>query len=170
MKQLDREKFLARFENLGFNVDTILSMNPGAWYVGQFPLRTVFAGSGDTFTDFAVDVFYNPSPDVSKGHSNYFAYFSSGGKVYVTNAGHVEDLLLVVYTDKNGNYIYSRYQHDFRGFDGNYIDGGWWSKQSNGKFMMNGRLSWVSRDIPIGAIVCVKDGEFYELETKMIGV
>jgi hypothetical protein len=161
MFQMNKEKFAPRFPSLGINVDGVLAKFPTVKYVGQFPLRNK---SGE-FTDFAADVFYEPNPNLELGHSNYFSVYRTSDGVYITKADHVETLLLNVYTDTDGNFIYPRFQHDFRGFDGNHIDGGAWieSNEKPGMKEMYGRFIGDMAKCRIRQTAIVKDGEFYSI-------
>jgi len=94
----------------------------GAKYVGYFCTRK---STGD-WNDVPVDVFYQPNPDVSKGHSHYFGMLRQTGNVYITNAISITEhpMLGVIATD--GEVVISRYRHDYRrSKDGSvFIDGG----------------------------------------------
>lgn len=71
------------------------------------------------------DIFYNVEPN-PKYKNRYFALYVSGGNMYVMGADSVENLTFSAVRDKNGDYIYSRYRHDFvtgKG-EGVFIDGG----------------------------------------------
>ena len=79
-----------------------------------------------------VDVFYQPNPDTSLGHTNYFGMFiktdpytgKSTGSVYITEASSVfSDPIAGIPTD-DGEVIVSRYRHDYVEKDGRMIDGG----------------------------------------------
>lgn len=155
--QMNKEKFLKRFTNLGISVDAVIKKFPTSRYVGQFPLK---ARGGD-MTDFAADVFYEPNPDVELGHSNYFAVYRTADGAFITNASHVETLILLVYADSDGDFIYARYQHDFRPFDDNYVDGGAWLDVPGApgmKSMMGRLLGNVEPESQFSVVV--KDGEF----------
>ncbi len=158
--KLDKSKFRPYFTSTGVVVDNVSETFPGAVYVGQFPLQVKeFA----RFSDSAHDVFYVQNPDVEKGHSNYFALYVRDGKGYVTNAKHIESLMLSVYTDKECNYIYPRFQHDFRHFDEtSFCDGGAWIEDSDTKmFSMWGRCG--GDVLPSVMNVIIKDGEFFKI-------
>lgn len=159
--KLDKSKFLPYFTPTGVVVDKIPESYPGSVYVGQFPLKHIGI---DRFTDWHADVFYNPNPDTSKGHSNYFAVYVRDGKGYITDAKHVETMLLTVIEDSEGNFIYPRFQHDFRYFDGSYFcDGGWWMESTDvkGKFCMMSRIGGAV--LPKRFTVEIKDGEYYRI-------
>lgn len=165
MKKLQHNLFTKYFTSTGVDVHAVLVKYHTAKYVGQFPLRDI---RGE-FTDFHADVFYEPNPNKELGHSNYFAIYSRGDSAYITGAAHVEKLLLAVYEDKEGDLIYSRFQHDFRQFESKtgkiMIDGGWWMPiEDSDMFSMNGRTLWDGGPFPIGKSVIVRDGEFYEMQ------
>lgn len=166
MKKLDKSKFQKNFTSTGIRVNEVLLRYPNAKYVGQFPLRD----TRGEFTDFHTEVFYEPNPKVELGHSHYFAIYVRGDSVYITGAAHVEKLILSVYTDSEGDLIYSRFQHDFRSFKTEIgsvsIDGSWWVSIAEGvdHFQMMGRTLWDGGSCPMGMAVVVRDGEFYEIE------
>ena len=163
MKRLDNTKFLPHFTKLGIDVNFALQKYPEATYVGQFPLKVKSKTDDHRYTDWPADVFYVALPDVEKGHSNYFALYVQDGSAYITDAQYVEKMLLTVYTDQNGDYIYSRYGHDYRTFGDYMCDGGWWIEipEKPGFVTMRGRCGGPS--FPRSKAVIVKDGEFYEL-------
>jgi hypothetical protein len=165
MKKLDQSKFLKYFTSSVINIEVVLKHYPTAKYVGQFPLRD----NRGEFTDFHAEVFYEPNPKTELGHSNYFAVYPRDGVAYITGASHVEKLLLAVYEDKEGDLIYSRFQHDFRSFESKtgkiMIDGGWWMPVTDtGMFSMAGRTLWDGDSFPRGKSVIIREGEFYEME------
>ena len=166
MKKLTHSLFTKNFTSTGINVEVVLVKYPTAKYVGQFPLEL----RDGNFTDYHAEVFYEPNPNRELGHSNYFAIYSQMGGVYITGAEHVEKLILSVYTDSEGDLIYSRYQHDFRSFKTEIgsvsIDGGYWMPMGEYEwpFRMIGRTLWDTGPCPRGMSVVVRDGEFYEIE------
>lgn len=166
MKKLTHSLFTKNFTSTGIGVGAVLKKYNTAQYVGQFPLKT----RDGNFTDFHAEVFYEPNPNRELGHSNYFAIYSQMGGVYIIGAEHVEKLVLSVYTDSEGDLIYSRYQHDFRSFKSSTgeisIDGGYWVPiaEYEGHYQMIGRTLWDAGPCPRGLSVVVRDGEFYEIE------
>jgi hypothetical protein len=166
MKKLTRSLFTKNFTSTGVDVGAVLKKYNTAKYVGQFPLRD----TRGEFTDYHADVFYEPNPNRELGHSNYFAIYIREGSVYITGADHVEKLILSVYTDSEGDLIYSRFQHDFRSFKTEIgsvsIDGSWWVSiaEDVDHFQMMGRTLWDGGSCPMGMAVVVRDGEFYEIE------
>lgn len=176
MKKLDSSKFTPNFDFI-VDIGQVLEKYPTASYVGQFPLKLKSHTDDTSFTDWYADVFYEPNPRKDLGHGHYFAFYVREGSLFVTGAEHVEDLVLSVFTDLKGDYIYSRYQHDFRSFTAavvgdpaDYqqmsIDGGWWMKISDmpGKYGMIGRTLWDKGAFQAGKSVIVRDGNFYEIE------
>lgn len=75
-----------------------------------------------------VDVFYNPNPDVSKGHSHYFAlrYLYVKDAVYISDGSKVLELSLNGFRADSGEIVFSRHRHDYRtSQDGTVsVDGG----------------------------------------------
>jgi len=127
------------FPSVGINIHAVKEKYPDAVYVGQAPLKTKFG-----FSDSAGEIFYTATPDVSKGHSNYFGFFTRDGSVVVTDASHVESLRFSFVKQPDGRYIYARYRHDFRSFgDGCLVDGGSWieSYDEDSTYCMCGRTS-----------------------------
>ena len=54
----------------------------GATFMGAWAIKKKDGG----WFDEPVDVFYQPNPDTSKGHSHYFGIFIRTGEAYITNA------------------------------------------------------------------------------------
>jgi hypothetical protein len=73
-----------------------------------------------------VDVFYNPNPDVSKGHSHYFALRQIVGNILISNGSKVLELPLIGLRADDGEIMFSRHRHDYRtSQDGTVsVDGG----------------------------------------------
>jgi hypothetical protein len=161
-------KFQKYFTNLGIDVQKVLELDEfsGCSYVGQFPGgRRKDNGSID-FRDSAVDVFYQPNPDRSLGHTNYFSVFNHQGSVYIANAEYVTDVLLNGIIDSEGDILYARYQHDFRyTFDKKCgVDGGWWLKWEDGLWAMAARtIGSVDGSLPKWVNIRVKDGILSEV-------
>jgi hypothetical protein len=60
----------------------IIAKQYGAQYMGYWTIKR-----GLNWSDQPADVFYQPNPDVSKGHSHYFGMFRTfEGQVMITNA------------------------------------------------------------------------------------
>ena len=92
----------------------------GANYMGYWCTRNRYGG----WNESPVDVFYQPNPDTSKGHTHYFGMFMRDSSVYITEASTAfSDPISGILTD-DGEVIVSRYRHDYVS-KGNYmIDGG----------------------------------------------
>lgn len=123
----------------------------GSSYVGQFPCPI---GNGRLSEDKPMDVFYQPNPDRTKDHSNYFGLYIKFGKAYVCDASYVKDLEFTGIEGLDGYIHYSTYQHDYRQVDsGVAIDGGPCayfriigdlSRKRHSLFILDGRI--MSRD------------------------
>lgn len=74
-----------------------------------------------------VDVFYNPNPDFSKGHSHYFALRQTvDNNIFISNGSKVLELPLIGLRADDGEIVFSRHTHDYRtSQDGTVsVDGG----------------------------------------------
>ncbi len=92
----------------------------GAKYMGFWATKN----SRGYWNESPVDVFYQPNPDTSKGHTHYFGMFVRDDSVYITEAGTAfSDPISGIPTD-DGEVIVSRYRHDYVTKDGRMIDGG----------------------------------------------
>ncbi len=100
----------------------------GAKYMGYWATKN----SRGHWNESPVDVFYQPNPDTSKGHTHYFGMFIKNdpftgegtGSVYITEASSAfSDPISGIATD-DGEVIVSRYRHDYVTKDGRMIDGG----------------------------------------------
>jgi hypothetical protein len=100
----------------------------GAKYMGYWATKN----SRGYWNESPVDVFYQPNPDTSKGHTHYFGMFIKNdpftgegtGSVYITEASSAfSDPISGIPTD-DGEVIVSRYRHDYVTKDGRMIDGG----------------------------------------------
>jgi hypothetical protein len=100
----------------------------GAKYMGYWATKNSRGG----WNDSPVDVFYQPKPDTSKGHTHYFGMFietdpytgQSTGSVYITEASSAfSESITGVLTD-SGEVIVSRYRHNYVEKQGKMIDGG----------------------------------------------
>jgi hypothetical protein len=119
----------------------------GAKYMGYWCTKS----PRGHWNESPVDVFYQPNPDTSKGHTHYFGMFiktdpfSGESTPYITEASTAfVDPISGIPTD-DGEVIVSRYRHDYVEKDGRMIDGGRdYTRGSGGKFVT----------------VTVKDGEF----------
>lgn len=112
-----------------------------AKYMGYWAVRK----TSDSWTNFPVDVFYQPNPDVSKGHSHYFGLFLDTPGAMIVNAESAFSEPITGILTEDGEVIVSRYRHDYVEKDGQMIDGGRdYLRSSGGKFVN----------------ITVKDGEF----------
>lgn len=95
-----------------------------AKYVGAFCTKR----KDGTWHEMPVDVFYNPSPDTSKGHKNYFGVFYDhmNDTVVITDATSAVSEKMTGVVANDGEVIVSGYRHDYRkSRDGSvFIDGG----------------------------------------------
>ena len=92
----------------------------GAKYMGYWCTKN----TRGQWNESPVDVFYQPNPDISKGHTNYFGMFVRDASVYITEASTAfSDPISGIPTD-DGEVIVSRYRHDYVTKDGRMIDGG----------------------------------------------
>ena len=84
---------------------------------------------GQSWNEIPVDVFYQPNPDVTKGHTNYF------GMYYKSIDGEVIRTLCIINAESafsepivgaliNDEVIVSRYRHDYLSRGGIFVDGG----------------------------------------------
>lgn len=78
--------------------------------------------------EFAVDVFYRPTPHPEFGNHYFGLYrnmFAAGAQIMITNADIIEDLEFGMVEDEEGNLHYSAHRHDYKLLDnGQMIDGG----------------------------------------------
>ena len=92
----------------------------GAKYMGPW---SILQKSGWTIDP--VDVFYQPNPDVSKGHSHYFGMFRTfEGQVMITKAESAFSEPITGLLTDDGEVIVSRYRHDYVTKGPYMIDGG----------------------------------------------
>ena len=81
----------------------------GAKYMGYWAIQTKRGWS-----EIPVDVFYQPNPDRSKGHSNYFGMYSAPGiGPMITNAENAFSEPITGLLTDDGEVIVSRYRHDY---------------------------------------------------------
>jgi hypothetical protein len=105
-----------------FNAEGISKIEDkyGAKYLGFWCTKRLDGSWNET----PVDVFHQPNPDTSKGHSEYFGMFRRGEGVWITNAESAfsEPMTGVICDD--GEVLVSRYRHDYRTKCDRMIDGG----------------------------------------------
>lgn len=92
----------------------------GAVYMGHWCTKH----SAGWWNDYPVDVFYQPNPDFSKGHSHYFGMFKQKDNVYITNAESAFSQEIFGLLAEDGEVIVSRYRHDCVVKEDQMIDGG----------------------------------------------
>ena len=88
-----------------------------ATFVGDFSI--VISAKDDEnirWSDWPVAVFYQPNPDIEKGHSHYFGlYFHEGSNhIYICDASSAFREPIAGIIADNGEVVFSRYRHDFR--------------------------------------------------------
>lgn len=92
----------------------------GAVYMGYWCTKH----SAGWWNESPVDVFYQPNPDRSKGHTNYFGMFVRDGQLFITNAESAFSEPLMGVMCEDGEVLVSRYRHDCVIKDGAMVDGG----------------------------------------------
>ena len=98
----------------------IIAKQYGAQYMGYWTIKR-----GLNWSDQPVDVFYQPNPDVSKGHSHYFGMFRTfEGQVMITNAESAFSEPITGLLTDDGEVIVSRCRHDYVTKGPYMIDGG----------------------------------------------
>ena len=93
----------------------------GAKYMGYWCTKRL---NGQSWNDNPVDVFYQPNPDVEKGHKNYFGLYVQGGSLYITDATSAFSDPITGIETEDGEVIVSRYRHDYVEKGKYMIDGG----------------------------------------------
>jgi hypothetical protein len=129
----------------------IIEEKYGAKYMGFWCTQS----TPGNWNDVPVDVFYQPNPDTSKGHSEYFGMFivpnfdealpDRRPTVLITNAAtaFAEPMTGVICED--GEVLISRYRHDYR---------------TKGDRMVDGGRDYVRRSLHPTATVTVVNGNF----------
>jgi len=80
---------------------------------------------GGNWSEMPVDVFYQPNPDLSQGHSHYFGIFTVPGQgVLITDAASAFSEPITGLLTEDGEVIVSRYRHDCVQKGPYMIDGG----------------------------------------------
>ena len=93
----------------------------GAKYLGYWCTKRL---DGNSWNERPVDVFYQPNPDTSKGHSHYFGLLIQNGSLWITNAESAFSEPMTGIICEDGEVLISRYRHDYRTKDDRMIDGG----------------------------------------------
>lgn len=117
--------FTSHNENVGYHFGSkgikIIEEKYGARYMGYWCTKRL----GGNWHETPVDVFYQPNPDTSKGHTHYFGvYRDAADRVMITEASSVFSNPLVGAVCDDGEVIVSRYRHDYQETKGAMIDGG----------------------------------------------
>ncbi len=105
-----------------FNSDGIakIAEHYGAKYMGPWSILRQSGWSIDP-----VDIFYQPNPDLSKGHSHYFGMFRTfEGQAMITNAESAFSEPITGLLTDDGEVLVSRYRHDYVEKGPYMIDGG----------------------------------------------
>lgn len=92
----------------------------GAKYMGYWCTKRPAGG----WNERPVDVFYQPNPDTSKGHTHYFGLFIQEGTLYITNAASAFEEPITGIVCEDGEVIVSRFRHDYVTKGDRMIDGG----------------------------------------------
>ena len=93
----------------------------GAKYMGYWCTKRL---NGESWNDNPVDVFYQPNPDIEKGHKHYFGLFIQNGSLYITDATSAFSDPITGIETNDGEVIVSRFRHDYVEKDEYMIDGG----------------------------------------------
>lgn len=115
------------------------------------PIRYVCTSATNQFADFAVDVFYRPTPHPDFGN-HYFGLFNrytqdGQSQVMICNADSIEQLTFNM-LEVDGSYHYSQHRHDYYQVKDAAIDGG------RAYLRLGGNMSY-----PVISFT-VKDGDF----------
>ena len=149
------EKIKPYFDELIPNIESIArEIDKAAIHVAQVaPLM-----KSGKFGDFAVDVFYTPTPDKSKGHEHYFMLFVRNKKIYISSATFIEKMMFTGIYDSDDNILFPRFQHDFRYTkdEKNFVDGSWWNCESIPYHMEYYRVGGELTTAPVALII--RDG------------
>lgn len=92
----------------------------GAVFMGHWAIKT----RSGAWSETPVDVFYQPNPDVSLGHTHYFGMFVRDEKLFITEASTAFSSPIHGVLASDGEVIVSRYCHDFQQRKGVMVDGG----------------------------------------------
>ena len=79
-----------------------------------------------SWNDMPVDVFYQPYPDLVRGHSHYFGMYRDTytDETMITDAKSAFSVPMVGLLTEDGEVIVSRYRHEYVAKGDNFIDGG----------------------------------------------
>lgn len=109
-------------EGYNFNAEQIklIEASYSAKYMGYWCTKR----KDGSWNERPVDVFYQPNPDIEKGHSHYFGMFVQNEAVYITDAQSAFSEPVTGAICEDGEVIVSRYRHDYIEKKGAMIDGG----------------------------------------------
>ncbi len=99
-------------------------------YIGDFAIKD----KNGNWTEIPVAVFFNPKPDLDKGHKHLFGLFMRGHSLIICDASIVGEVEWSGALAQNGEILISTYRHDYKkSSDGTaIIDGGQDYIRSNG--------------------------------------
>lgn len=109
----------------------------GATFMGYW---AIFSKIDESWTETPWDVYYQPNPDKTKGHTNYFAIgyrgMSQKSPLLITEgSGAFRDTLTGIVAP-DGEVLVSRHRHDYRAKGAVFIDGGRdYLRSSGGRFV-----------------------------------
>lgn len=90
----------------------------------SYPIIDKVTGQITGYTPYSVSYFFNPSPDTTKGHTNFFIVYKSSDTLMISDGSNILDLEFHAIGD-DSEIIFSRTRHDYRSLeDGSSIDGG----------------------------------------------
>lgn len=93
----------------------------GARYMGYWCIKD----PQGRWTDRPLEVFHDPNPNLELGHSRYFGFFvNSEQQVRTTDAASAFSVPMTGILLKSGEVLVSRYTHDYKAQDGEFVDGG----------------------------------------------
>jgi hypothetical protein len=90
-----------------------------ALFIGEFPVKLMSGGWGP-----AGAVFYQPNPDITKGHKKLFGLYFSRDTATIYDASYLEGVLFTGVALDDDTFVWSRDRHDYREVHGGAIDGG----------------------------------------------
>lgn len=124
----------------------------GKIYLGCWSIETKY----NDWSDNPIDVFYEPYPDLSKGHSNYMGLYITypTNQVMVCDASSAFSSNITCIVEEDVVYT-SRYRHDYvKTPSGLYIDGG---------------RDYLHTNCTDFASLCVRDGKFFVYRDNVHG-
>ena len=115
-----------------------------AKFIGEFPVKLRAGGWGP-----AGAVFYQPTPDTSKGHKHLFGLYFGGDKAVIYDASYLDGYIFSGVELPDGTFVWSRHVHDYREVPGGALDGGF------DYLKVLGKVSLVGLQIKEGKVVRV---------------